>query len=195
MDFLPRIAIFASGSGSNAQRIIEYFSEKNILEIAGIYCNNPSAYVLERAKNLNVPARLFNKEQFYHSSDILEDLRSKKVDWVVLAGFLWLIPSNILQAYPDHIINLHPALLPKFGGKGMFGSKVHESVIRAGEPESGITIHYVNEKYDEGKVIFQARCPITESDTSETLASKIHALEYEYLPKTIEKLVSGVREK
>ncbi len=192
MDFLPKIAIFASGSGSNAQRIVEYFAEKNILEIAGIYCNNPSAYVLERARNLDVPSRLFNREQFYHSSDILSDLKEKKVDWLILAGFLWLIPSNLLEAFPGHIINLHPALLPKFGGKGMFGSKVHEAVIQAGETESGITVHFVNEKYDEGEVILQALCPVLESDTPDTLALKIHELEYEYFPKVIENLVLGV---
>jgi phosphoribosylglycinamide formyltransferase 1 len=187
----PRIAVFASGSGSNAQRIAEFFAGKGILEISAIYCNNSGAYVLERAKSLGIPSVLFNRNDFYTSSSILDDLKSRKIEWIILAGFLWLIPDSILKAYPHRIINIHPALLPAYGGKGMFGMKVHESVIAAGEKQSGITIHHVNEKYDEGDIIFQATCQIHPGDTPEILAAKIHGLEYEYFPVVIGKLVSG----
>ena len=189
-----RIAVFASGSGSNAQRIAEYFEGKGLLEISAIYCNNPGAYVLERAKSLGIPTVLFNRIDFYNSSVISEDLKSRKIDWIILAGFLWLIPESILKAYPQRIINIHPALLPAYGGKGMFGMKVHESVIAAGEKQSGITIHHVNELYDEGDIIFQATCQVQPGDTPEMLAAKIHELEYEHFPVVIGKLVGGGRE-
>lgn len=189
----PRIAIFASGSGSNAQRIAEYFASTGLLEISAIYCNNPKAYVLERAKLLGIPSILFNRNEFYHTSLILDDLKSRKTDWIVLAGFLWLIPDPILKAFPQRIINIHPALLPAYGGKGMFGMKVHESVIASGEKQSGITIHHVNELYDEGNIIFQATCQVQPGDTPEMLAAKIHELEYEYFPVVIRKLVTGGR--
>jgi len=189
-----RIAVFASGSGSNAQRIAEYFEGKALLEISAIYCNNPGAYVLERAKSLGIPTVLFNRIDFYNSSVISEDLKSRKIDWIILAGFLWLIPESILKAYPQRIINIHPALLPAYGGKGMFGMKVHESVIAAGEKQSGITIHHVNELYDEGDIIFQATCQVQPGDTPEMLAAKIHELEYEHFPVVIGKLVGGGRE-
>jgi phosphoribosylglycinamide formyltransferase 1 len=188
---VSRIAIFASGSGSNAQRIAEYFADKGVLEIAAIYCNNPDAYVLERAKRLCIPSVLFNRATFYESQKILHDLRSQKVDWIVLAGFLWLIPGYLLKAFPNRIINIHPALLPKYGGKGMYGSKVHEAVIASRDTESGITIHYVNEQYDEGQVIFQAKCTLTETDTPESLAAKIHELEYQYFPLVIRDLIES----
>ncbi len=190
MNTLPRIALFASGNGSNVQRITEYFSDKNILEIAAVYCNNPGAFVLERAKRLNLPAVQFNRNTFYDSEITGNDLSSRKVDWLILAGFLWLIPDYLLKAFPNRIINIHPALLPKYGGKGMFGMKVHESVIAQRETESGITIHYVNEHYDEGQVIFQAKCPVTPDDTPESLAAKIHELEYRYFPEVIRDLLS-----
>ena len=189
MKTFPRIAIFASGNGSNAQRIAEYFSGTGMLEIAAIYSNNPEAYVLEMAKLLGIPAVQFDKDTFNHSETILVDLKSRNVDWIVLAGFLWLIPDNIIKAFPNRIINIHPALLPKYGGKGMYGMKVHQTVIAAGDTESGITIHFVNEYYDEGNIIFQVTCPISSSDTPEMLAAKIHELEYTYFPKVIEKLV------
>lgn len=189
-----RIAVFASGSGSNAQRIAEYFEGKGLLEISAIYCNNPGAYVLERAKSLGIPTVLFNRIDFYNSSVISEDLKSRKIDWIILAGFLWLIPESILKAYPQRIINIHPALLPAYGGKGMFGMKVHESVIAAGEKQSGITIHHVNELYDEGDIIFQITCQVQPGDTPEMLAAKIHELEYEHFPVVIGKLVGGGRE-
>ena len=193
MKTIPRIAVFASGSGSNAQRIAEYFSDKGVLEIAAIYCNNPGAYVLERAKLLGLPTVLFDRQAFYHSDTVLQDMREREVDWVILAGFLWLIPTNILAEFSGRIINIHPALLPAYGGKGMYGMKVHQAVIAAGDAESGITIHHVNEHYDEGDIIFQARCTIATDDTPELLASKIHELEYEHFPRVIQDLVAGVK--
>jgi len=188
---LSRIAIFASGSGSNAQHISEYFAGTGILEIAAIYCNNPDAYVLERARLLGIPVNLFDHETFYNSSDVLVDLKSREVDWIVLAGFLWLIPAYLLKAFPNRIINIHPALLPKYGGKGMYGPKVHKAVIASRDTESGITIHYVNEHYDEGQVIFQAKCILTETETPESLAAKIHELEYQYFPVVIRDLIKS----
>jgi phosphoribosylglycinamide formyltransferase 1 len=189
MNSVPRIAIFASGSGSNAQRIAEYFAGKGVLEISAIYCNNPKAFVLERAKLLGIPAIVFDRQTFYNSTETIEDLHCRNVDWIILAGFLWLVPDNILKAFPKRIINIHPALLPKYGGKGMYGMKVHEVVIKSGDSESGITIHYVNEHYDKGDIIFQAKCKLTNEDTPERLASKIHMLEYEHFPRVIGELV------
>ena len=191
MKTYPRIAVFASGNGSNAQRIAEYFAGSGLLEISAIYCNNPNAYVLERAMLLEIPSVVFNKDNFYNTSLVLDDLKSREMDWIVLAGFLWLIPESILKAFPQRIINIHPALLPAFGGKGMFGMKVHESVIAAGEKQSGITIHHVNELYDDGDIIFQATCQVQTGDTPEILAAKIHELEYEHFPVVIAKLVAG----
>ena len=191
MNRLPRIAIFASGNGSNAQRIADFFSGKGILEIVAIYCNNPDAFVLERAKEMKIPSILFNRSTFIQSHEILDDLIARDVDWIILAGFLWLIPGYILNAYPQKIINIHPALLPNYGGKGMFGARVHEAVITSGDTESGITIHYVNERYDEGQVIFQEKCQIVSEDTPESLAGKIHKLEYEYFPQEISKLIGS----
>ncbi len=185
----PRIAIFASGSGSNAQRIAEYFSGMDIIEIVAIYCNNSDAYVLERARTLIIPSVLFNRNSFYNTTTVLDDLQNREIDWIILAGFLWLIPESILKAFPQKIINIHPALLPAYGGKGMYGMKVHQAVIASKEKESGITIHYVNEHYDEGDIIFQARCSITDGDTPETLAEKIHELEFEYFPRVIKDLI------
>jgi phosphoribosylglycinamide formyltransferase 1 len=186
----PRIAIFASGSGSNAQRIAEYFFGTGKLEITAIYCNNPDAYVLERAKVLGIPSVVFNRDTFYNSDFIPDDLRHRDVDWIILAGFLWLIPESILNAFPHRIINIHPALLPAYGGKGMYGMRVHEAVIAAGDTQSGITIHHVNRFYDEGDIIFQATCQVHARDTAEKLAAKIHELEYEHFPVVIGKLVS-----
>jgi phosphoribosylglycinamide formyltransferase-1 len=186
-----RIAIFASGNGSNAQRIAEYFTESSVATVALIVSNKQEAYVLERAKILNIPACCFSKEQFREGDDILTLLREYKIDFVVLAGFLLLIPQKLIQAFPNAIVNIHPALLPKFGGKGMYGSHVHEAVIAAKEPESGITVHLVNEKYDDGEYILQATCPVTADDTPATLAEKIHQLEYEHFPQTIEKVLKA----
>ena len=191
MNSPPRIAVFASGNGSNAQRIADYFASSGLLEISAIYCNNPDAFVLQRAKSLKIPSVLFNRDTFYNTKIILEDLKSRETDWIVLAGFLWLIPESVLKAFPQRIINIHPALLPKYGGKGMYGIKVHQAVIAAGDAESGITVHYVNEKYDEGDIVFQSRCVINKGDTAEILAAKIHELEYEHFPVIIGKLIAG----
>ncbi len=191
MKNIPRIAIFASGSGSNAQRIAEYFAGTGLLQISAIYCNNSEAYVLERAKLLGIPSVLFNRHDFYHTTSIMDDMKNRKTDWIILAGFLWLIPETILKSFPQRIINIHPALLPAYGGKGMYGMKVHESVIASGDKQSGITIHHVNELYDEGDIIFQATCQIQPGDTPEILAAKIHELEYENFPVVIGKMVAG----
>lgn len=179
------IAIFASGNGTNAQRIAEYFNESTSASVTAIYCNNPQAYVLERAAKLSIPSIVFNKQDF-HSEVILNDLKSRNIDLIILAGFLWLIPQHLINAYNKRIINIHPALLPLHGGKGMYGSKVHESVILNKDKESGITIHLIDEEYDKGKVLYQAKCMIEEGETSESLAQKIHLLEYQYFPTVIE---------
>jgi phosphoribosylglycinamide formyltransferase-1 len=189
MKTCPRLAVFASGSGSNAQRLAEYFAGSGIGEVSVIYCNNPDAFVLERARLLGIPAVLIKRDSFYNDISVLDDLKSREIDWVILAGFLWLVPDYILKAFPKRIINIHPALLPAYGGKGMYGMKVHQAVIAARESESGITIHYVNEKYDEGDIVFQAKCTIENEDTPEMLASKIHELEFKHFPRLIEKLI------
>jgi phosphoribosylglycinamide formyltransferase-1 len=189
MKTCPRLAVFASGSGSNAQRLAEYFAGSGIGEVSVIYCNNPDAFVLERARLLGIPAVLIKRDSFYNDISVLDDLKSREIDWVILAGFLWLVPDYILKAFPKRIINIHPALLPAYGGKGMYGMKVHQAVIAARESESGITIHYVNEKYDEGDIVFQAKCTIEKEDTPEMLAAKIHELEFEHFPRLIEKLI------
>jgi phosphoribosylglycinamide formyltransferase 1 len=186
---MKKIAIFASGSGSNAENIVHYFREKENLNVECIYSNKADAYVLERAKKLNIQAKVFTREDFYSSDLILNDLKEKGVDLIVLAGFLWLIPQNLTDHFT--IINIHPALLPKYGGKGMYGQKVHEAVVSNGEKISGITIHYVNEKYDEGQIIFQATCEVLPEDKADDVAAKVHKLEYDYFPKVIEKLLIG----
>lgn len=189
---MKKIAIFASGSGSNAENIINYFQNdaENVVKI--VFCNKPNAYVLERAKRLNVPTFVFGREDFYHSDMVLNELKRLDIDMIVLAGFLWKVPDSIIEAYRERVINIHPALLPSYGGKGMYGMKVHESVIAAGEKESGITIHYVNDHYDEGATIFQARCEITPKDTPDTLAGKVHALEYEHFPRVIKEVLEKI---
>lgn len=186
---MKRIVVFASGSGTNTQQIVEYFKGKKV-EVSLIVCNNPEAYVFKRAENYGIPSLLINRESFYRSDEVLKKLRFLTPDLIVCAGFLWKVPSNILEAFPKKVINIHPALLPKYGGKGMYGEHVHQAVIREQEKESGITIHYVNEHYDEGAIIFQARCPVEPGDTPETLAKKIHALEYEHFAKVIENLLN-----
>lgn len=191
---MKKIAIFASGSGSNAENIIRFFENDPRNRVSLVLCNKPDAYVLERAKRLGVPALVFNREQFYHSDLILDRLKAEAVDLIVLAGFLWKVPANLLAAYPDRIINIHPALLPKFGGKGMYGEHVHEAVIAAGEKESGITIHHVNDCYDEGAAIFQATCPVLPDDTPDTLAAKVHALEYAHFPRVIKEFADSLPE-
>ena len=180
-----RIAVFASGSGTNAAAIIDYFKAKDDIEVSLVICNKPGAGVIERAFDRGVKTMLISKADI-ESQEVLEILQREKIDFVVLAGYLWLIPEYLVKAYPNRIVNIHPALLPNYGGKGMYGSKVHQAVIANGEKESGITIHLVNEKYDEGKTLFQASCPVETDDTPETLAQRIHALEHENFPRVIE---------
>lgn len=186
---IKRIAIFASGSGSNAENIYNYFKKNSVIKISLILTNNPNAKVIERAERLGVEYIVFDRIGFYESHKIIELLSAEKIDLIVLAGFLWMIPADLIKAFPNKIVNIHPALLPKYGGKGMYGDKIHQAVIENKETESGITIHLVNENYDEGKIIFQAKCSILPTDKSEDLAKKIHALEYEHFPKVIEKLL------
>ena len=186
------IAIFGSGNGSNAQHISEYFANNNKVNISTFIANKKDAYIIERAQKLGIPCRIFNRNDFYYTNNVVDYLKEMEIDIIVLAGFLWLMPENILQAYPQRIINIHPALLPLYGGKGMYGMNVHQAVIDNKEVESGITIHFVNDKYDEGTTIFQAKCNITPKDTAETLAQKIHLLEYEHFPKTIENVINNI---
>lgn len=186
---MKKIAIFASGSGSNAENIAQYFSKNEHLNIECIYSNKPDAFVLERAKKFNIPTRVFSRDEFYNTDKIVNELKGYGVDLVVLAGFIWLIPKNLIDSFT--IINIHPALLPAYGGKGMYGSRVHEAVVANKEKESGITIHYVNEKYDEGQIIFQAKCEVLPTDTPDDVAHKVHALEYEHFPKVIDDLLFG----
>jgi phosphoribosylglycinamide formyltransferase-1 len=186
-----KLAIFASGSGSNAENIVEYFKGDNSVAISLIISNKEDAYVHQRAKKLNIESATFSKNDFYTTDKVLEFLQQNNIDFIILAGFLLKVPTNLLAAYPDKIINIHPALLPKYGGKGMYGDNVHKAVVAAGETESGITIHYVNENYDEGAIIFQAKCPVLANDTYEDVANKVHALEYKHFPEVIEKLLKG----
>lgn len=179
------IVIFASGSGSNAENLFQYFQNNPEINVSAFFCNNPKAYVIDRARKLNVPCEVFDRSTF-KSADFLDTLAQYRPDFIVLAGFLWMVPGYLIDAYPDKILNIHPALLPKYGGKGMYGSFVHEAVIRDKEISSGITIHLVNQRYDEGRVIFQAICDITKGDTADSLAAKIHELEYKYFPQIVE---------
>jgi phosphoribosylglycinamide formyltransferase-1 len=185
-----RLAIFASGNGTNAEKIVNYFRAHPSIEVALILSNNPNAFVLQRARNLNLRSVTFTKDEFC-SNTVVDHLKKEKVTHVVLAGFLWLIPHSLLKEFPGRIINLHPALLPKFGGKGMFGLKVHQAVKEAGEKETGITIHIVNEEYDDGKILFQKACPVEEYHSAEDIAECVHQLEYEYFPKVIERWLLG----
>lgn len=190
---MKKIAIFASGSGSNAENIIQYFAQKPQFCVKSVFCNVPDAYVLERAKKYRIPAFVFNREEFRNPDKVFRQLQEQEIDFIVLAGFLWLMPSFIVSAFPNRIINIHPALLPHHGGKGMYGMKVHEAVIAAGEKESGITIHYINNQYDKGDPIFQARCPVEAGETPESLAKKVHALEYAHFPRVIEEILQNLK--
>jgi formyltetrahydrofolate-dependent phosphoribosylglycinamide formyltransferase len=183
------IAIFASGAGSNAQQIINHFRDASNIEIKLIVCNKPNAGVLTIAEKENIPSLLIEKERFFNGDHYLPELQKNNIDLIVLAGFLWKVPAALIKAYPKKIINIHPALLPKYGGKGMFGNHVHNAVIINKETESGISIHYVDEIYDHGAVIFQASCPVDANDTAETLARKIHVLEHQHYPKAIADLL------
>jgi phosphoribosylglycinamide formyltransferase-1 len=188
--YMIRIAIFASGNGTNAQRITEYFRERSApIAVDLILSNKPDAFVLERARNLGISSVTFSRQEFYESSRIPDLLKEHAIEYVILAGFLWLVPDSLLKVYAGRILNIHPALLPGYGGKGMYGMKVHETVISNHDKESGITIHFVNECFDEGKILFQAKCSIEETDTPASLAEKIHALEYRYFPQVIENFI------
>lgn len=186
---MKNIAIFASGSGSNAENIANYLRGNNSnINISLILTNNPKAFVLERAEKLGIPSMTFSRTDFYETNKVIEALQS--VDLIVLAGFLWLVPVDMVRAFPNKIVNIHPALLPNYGGKGMYGMRVHEAIVANKETETGITIHYVNEAYDEGQIIAQKKCRVELSDTSETVAQKVHKLEYEHFPKTIAQILS-----
>ena len=186
-----KIAIFASGSGSNTQSIIEYFQQKENIEIALVMCNKSNAFVVQRAQKLGVKCIVFNSETFKNNLGFLDILSKYEVNWIVLAGFLLKIPEYIIEDFQGKIINIHPALLPKYGGKGMYGMNVHRSVIENNETESGISIHYVNKNYDEGKMIFQASCAINAGDSPEDLANKIRLLEHQHYPKVIEETIKN----
>ena len=186
---MRNIAIFASGSGSNAENIIKYFSNKNSVKVALVLSNKREAFVLERAAKHNIPSCFFDRKDFYESDKVIGYLQSYSIDFIVLAGFLWLVPSDILNRFDKRIVNIHPALLPKYGGKGMYGDTVHQAVVANSEKESGITIHYVNQVYDSGDIIFQAKCEIAPGETALSLAGKVHALEYMHFPVIIEKLI------
>lgn len=188
------MVIFASGAGSNAQKIIDYFKEKTTAEIVLIVSNNPKAGVIEIAAKENIPVLLIEKNQFKESG-YLEKIKKFDPDLIILAGFLWKIPRVLIQNFPHKIINIHPALLPAYGGKGMYGNAVHTAVVAAREKESGITIHFVDEKYDHGETIFQAKCSVSENENAESLAKKIHKLEHEYYPQTIEGLLKEEKNK
>jgi phosphoribosylglycinamide formyltransferase-1 len=182
---MKHIAIFASGEGTNAQNIIDYFKQSAIVKVVLVVSNNADANVLKRAKKANINTLLVDRTTLYQSNQVVEQLESAKIDLIVLAGFLWKIPENFIEKFPNKIINIHPALLPKYGGKGMYGMNVHKAVIEAKEKQSGISIHFVNEQYDEGQLISQHACNIIPTDTAEEVAKKIHQLECEFLPKAI----------
>ncbi len=184
---LKKISLFASGSGTNVQNIIDYFSENEHIVVDSVFSNNPDAYVLKRALKAGVDTFVFTKNEFLNSNKVVEELRKREIDLVVLAGFLWLLPAHLIENFK--IVNIHPALLPKYGGKGMYGMHVHQAVVDNKEKESGISIHYVNEKYDEGKLIFQAKCNVLPTDSAENVAEKVHQLEYKHYPEIIQNVL------
>ena len=186
---MKRIVIFASGNGTNAENLIRFFHNRDNVSVIQVLTNNPRAKVLDRCKNLNISALCFNRVAFYETNDVLDLLKVTKPDLIVLAGFLWKIPQSIISEFQSKIINIHPALLPKYGGKGMYGTHVHEAVVNNKETETGITIHYVNENYDEGAIIFQEKCYVLPSDTPQNVAEKIHELEMKFFPKVVESLL------
>lgn len=187
---MKRIVIFASGSGSNAENLIKFFQDSDHASVIQIFCNNPHAKVLDRAKRLGVSALSFNRVAFTKTDDVLDILKATEPDLIVLAGFLWKFPEHILKCFENKVINIHPALLPKYGGKSMYGMNVHNAIIQNNESETGITIHYINENYDEGAIIFQVTCQVSKQDTAEDVAVKIHKLEMEYFPKVVEQLLN-----
>lgn len=189
-----KVAVFASGNGSNAINLYNYFHNHPTISIDGIYCNNPKAGIIEKSKGLGIKCIVFGKENWI-SGDILQILNKNQTDFIVLAGFLWLVPKDIIKQFNNRIINIHPALLPNYGGKGMYGMHVHEKVITDKQDESGITIHLVNEEYDKGEILLQEKVKILESDTAHTLAGKIHELEYAYFPKTVDTYIKEYTKK
>jgi len=191
---VKRIAVFASGRGSNARRLVEHFAGNKTAEIALIASNKPDAPVLDMAHAQDISVFVFDKKKFTQEKSVIEELENFEIDFIVLAGFLWLVPKVLIEHFPKKIINLHPALLPKYGGKGMYGMRVHEAVRANNEPETGITIHYVNEHYDEGDIIFQAKCTVEPTDTPQDIAQKIHELEHKHLPIITDELVCETRE-
>lgn len=186
---MKKIAVFASGSGTNAQNLIDYFSTSIYAKVELVLCNKPDAYVIKRAEKMSVPVVVFDREDFYRNARVLDVLIEKGIDLIILAGFLWLVPDNIISEFEGRIVNIHPALLPAYGGKGMYGDRVHTAVIDNKEKESGITIHYVNNKYDDGDIIFQAHCEVKDDDTPDSLAQRIHELEHKYYPKVVEEII------
>jgi phosphoribosylglycinamide formyltransferase-1 len=189
---MKNVAIFASGEGTNAQNIIDYFHASDKIKIALVVSNKPTANVLNRAKKANIPTLVISRADFFESDTTVKALHAAHIDFIVLAGFLWMIPESLVRAFPKKMINIHPALLPKYGGKGMYGMNVHKAVVDNNETESGISIHYVNERYDEGEIISQHRCFLSAADTAETVAAKIHKLEQEFFPKAIEKVIINI---
>ena len=188
-----RIAIFASGSGSNAQKLMEHFKRSVEVEIALVLTNNADAYVLQRADSFEIPSHIFDRHEFYHTDNIIDLLKNLDIDLIVLAGFLWLIPKNLLQEYPGRIINIHPAILPKYGGKGMYGDYVHKAIMEANETEGGITIHYVNENYDEGEYIYQTKYRIDKGDNLEMVKFKGQQLEHLHYPRIVESIIKKIK--
>ncbi len=189
---IHHIAIFASGTGSNAKKIVEHFKHNHNINVSLIVSNKADAPVLDMALENGIPILVIDRAYFYQSEDILKIFNKFSIDFVVLAGFLWLVPTYLVQVFENRMVNIHPALLPKYGGKGMYGMRVHEAVKKAGETETGITIHFVNEEYDDGDMVFQAKCPVGPEDTPEGIAQKIHQLEHRHFPEVIEKLLSEI---
>ena len=187
---MKRLSIFVSGNGTNLQRIAEYFLEDFDIKIENVVCNNPKAYAIERAKKLDIPIHMITKEEF-NSDAFIKELQDLDIDLIVLAGFLWKLPENLVKAFPKKIVNIHPALLPKYGGKGFYGEHVHEAVVAAKEPYSGITVHYVNELYDNCEIILQAHVALDDKETPDSLAAKIHQLEQAYFPVAIEYILGS----
>lgn len=186
---MKKIAILASGSGSNAENIANYFNGSGYAQVSFIIANNPNAFVIERAKRLGIEHAVVTKTEFMEADSVIAMLKERSIDFVVLAGFLLLVPAKLIQSYPGRIVNIHPALLPKHGGKGMYGDRVHKAVVESGDTESGITIHLIDENYDKGTTFFQAKCPVLPTDTADDVAAKVHALEYEYFPHVIEEIM------
>lgn len=186
---MKKIIIFASGNGTNVENIIKYSKELKSFQVALVVSNNPDALVLKRAKKLNTPTLIISKHEFFKTDNVMQTLKKYSPDAIILAGFLWLVPKHIIETWENKIINIHPALLPKYGGKGMYGMHVHNAVIKNKETETGITIHYVNKQYDDGQIIFQEKCQIDYDDTPEDIARKVHELEHQFFPRIIEKFL------